>query len=205
MHSQRSIRRGQFRSRVLAATLLVVGAAACSGNDGGVIPDPPLAIAGDYDVTVATALDTCGFGGGTIVAPMQVDEEATDAAEVDLPIGGSGECNRQDYERVENTLTRIGSAQARIGTCPVVLDVTTVLEFHADLTVTGSETNTLTILDAGACPGLADCTIELVIDGARCAACFSCVPPPGSAGSPWGSLALAARRSGPAPAPFAPD
>ena len=217
MQPDRPIPSRRIGPRALLAAVLLAGTAACSGSgssgrpggdgggdDGGVIPDPPLPITGDYDVTVTTVVDTCGFGGGVVVTPMQVDEMGADAAEVDLPVGGSGECNRQDYFRVGNTLTRIKSSTTQIGACPVLLDVTSVLDFHADDTVTGTESNVITILDAGACPGLDDCTIELAIDGARCAACFACVPPPSAASpDPWGSLASAVRTSA-ARAPFGP-
>ena len=159
------------------------------------IPDPPIAIAGDYDITVTTTVDTCDVGSGTVMTPMLVDEIDAVMAEVDLPIGGAGgACDRQDFLRTCDTLTRAESMDTQIGPCPVRVDVTTVLDFFDDDTVSGTEINELTTLNAQACAGVfSDCTVELDIAGARCTGCFSCVEMTStSTPGPWGAFAVAA-------------
>jgi cysteine-rich repeat protein len=153
-------------------------------DDGNTIPGDgcdadcqhePLPITGEYDIHVATVLDTCDFGSGSTDTPMDVNELDETTAVVDVPIGGAGgTCNPTRFARNGDTLTRVASSDESIGPCLVRTDVVTTLSFFDDGTVTGSESNTLTEI-GGDCSGLVlPCEVNLSMAGARCSGCFSC-------------------------------
>ena len=150
-----------------------------------------------------TGVQTCALpiciGGTALDTPMQIEELSAVLVEVDLPVGGAGgECNRIEYARNVNTLERLETLLIDVGPCPVRHDVTTILEFFDDDTVSGSEINKFTPLNPVACLGeFAACTIELAITGDRCAACFDCSPIAGTAaaGAVPGSFAGAVQLS----------
>jgi cysteine-rich repeat protein len=137
-----------------------------------------LSIAGEYDLSIDPVLDTCGFGTTPTTSPMEVIELTQSQVTVNIPIGGAGgECNRENFTRQGNTVTRSESSSQQIGACTVQVDVTTSLTFFGDDTVTGFETNELTAL-GGDCSGLAlPCAVELTVSGSRCSGCFDCVMP----------------------------
>ena len=72
---------------------------------------------------------------------MQVNELDPTAVEIDIPVGGfGGECDRKDYTRNVNTVTRVETIHEQIGDCVIQADVTTELTFFGDDSVTGFET-----------------------------------------------------------------
>ncbi len=111
-------------------------------------------------------------------APMLVNELDPTTVEIDIPNGGvGGDCNRKDFTRDGNTVTRVEAIHGQIGSCTIQTDVTTELTFFNDDTVTGFETNAIQA-SGGDCSGLSlPCAVQLETDGARCIGCFACVNP----------------------------
>ncbi len=166
------------------------------GCDGSCQIEPFLGISGEYNLNIDTVVDTCNFGSSPAPSPMEVDEQDPTTVEIDIPVGGfGGECNRAEYTRAVNIVTRVATIHGEIGACIIQADVTTELTFFADDTVTGFETNAVQAA-GGDCSGVSlPCSVELVVNGARCTGCFACVNPPAATSSRLlGPLGGVARR-----------
>ena len=148
----------------------------CDGNC--LLETPPVAIEGEYSVDITVDTDECLLGAGPANAPMRVTELAAALFTVDIPVGGAGgECNPQDFGRQGDTLTYSRSSTQMVGTCEVLIDVTTVLTFFAGGSVSGFESTTLSEF-GGDCTQLTlPCDVDLTLNGADCGNCFSCVAP----------------------------
>ncbi len=138
----------------------------------------PFPISGEYNLSIDTVADTCGFGTSPANAPMEVNELDPTTVKIDIPNGGvGGDCNRKDFTRDGNTVTLVETLHRQIGSCVIQVDVTTELTFFNDDTVTGFETNAIQA-NGGDCSAVSlPCTVELETNGARCIGCFACVNP----------------------------
>jgi cysteine-rich repeat protein len=146
-------------------------------DENCVLETPPLSITGEYSVDI-DGQDSCGFGTGPASSPMEAIELGATRVNIDIPVGGAGgECNPQEVGRQGNTLTLIQSSMQQIGSCIMQVDVTTVLTFFDDDTVTGFEDSTLTEAGGDCSSQTLPCQIQLDLVGARCQGCFSCVIP----------------------------
>jgi cysteine-rich repeat protein len=161
------------------------------GCDGSCRPEGLLlAISGTYGVDVQIERDSCFSSSGSESSPMSIDELDAAHADVDIPVGGAGgECDPRTFARDNNTLTLIESSDQQIGACTLRVDVTTILTFFDDDSVTGVELDRLSEV-GGDCSGLTlPCEIQLMLTGARCVGCFDCVPSAlGSGRLRWGPL-----------------
>jgi cysteine-rich repeat protein len=166
--------------------------------EGGVLD-----INGEYAIDVDTTLDTCGFGSGSSSNVMEVVEQTQSSVTVNIPVGGpGGECNRQDFDRMGNTVTRTESSNQTSGDCTILVEVTTSFSFYADNTLTGFEINSLSAA-GGDCSGFTlPCEVRLATSGARCSGCFDCFTPlRGSGAARLGLLGSAAGAEIDAPRP----